>query len=800
MNIVDSQLAEMLSERILILDGAMGTMLQTLGLEEDDFRGLPFKGHAVSLKGCNDLLCLTKADVILDVHRAYLSAGADIIETNSFNANSISMADYALEGSVRSLNLAAAKLAKTAAAEFSVQNPAKPRKVAGVLGPTNKTASISPDVNNPAARSVDFDMLAACYSEAAEALMDGGVDALLLETVFDTLNCKAALYAIEELFELKGRRLPVMVSMTVPDASGRTLSGQTVEAFWISVSHASLMSVGLNCALGVDEIRPHLHSLSEIATTFVSCHPNAGLPNAFGGYDQTPDHMASAIRKLAMEGMLNIVGGCCGTTPDHISAITGALSGVAPRRPKERKHFCFLSGLEPFVIKPDSVFVNIGERTNVSGSRRFATLIKEGKHEEALTVARQQIANGAQIIDINMDEGMLDSVAAMKTFLNHAAADPDIAKVPFMIDSSKWEVIEAGLKCVQGKSIINSISLKEGEEQFLRKASLARRYGAAIVVMAFDEHGQADTFTRKIEICERSYSLLVEGIGFPTEDLILDPNIFAVATGLEEHNNYAVDFIEATRRIKSFFPNCWVSGGVSNLSFSFRGNDVVREALHSVFLYHAVKAGMTMGIVNAGQLAIYEEIQPELLRRAEDVVLNLRPDATERLVELAETLKGTAKEKKVEDVAWRARPVLERITHSLVKGVADFIEEDIEEARAAAADPVNLIEGPLMDGMGHVGELFGEGKMFLPQVVKSARVMKKAVEKLVPYIEAAQKEKGSIQRRSGKILMATVKGDVHDIGKNIVAVVLRLQQLRGCRSGGDGVLPGDNGRHPAGKP
>ncbi len=754
----------------MVLDGAMGTMLQSYNLEETDFRGDQFRDHPVDLKGNNDLLSLTRPDVIAAIHRAYFAAGADIVETNTFGATSISQSDYRTENSVWEMNVAAAKIARKVADEFTRREPDKPRFVCGILGPTNRTASLSPDVNNPSLRNVTFDDLKATYSEQARALLAGGVDMLMVETVFDTLNCKAALFAIQTVLREEAVEIPVLVSGTISDASGRTLSGQTVEAFWISISHADLFSVGLNCALGADELRPHVEELSRIANTFVSVHPNAGLPNAFGEYEDTPENMARIIGEFAERGYVNIVGGCCGTTPAHITAIAEAVENLPPRKIPDIEPATRLSGLEGLTIRPDSLFVNIGERTNVAGSARFRRLIIEEKYEEALGVARQQIEDGAQIIDINMDEGLLDSERAMEHFLRLVATEPSISRVPLMIDSSNWSVIETGLKNMQGKGIVNSISLKEGVEEFVARARLARRYGAAVIVMAFDEHGQADTYERKIEVCRRGYAILTEQVGFPPEDIIFDPNIFAVATGMEEHDNYAIAFIEACRTIKRLFPGCLVSGGVSNLSFSFRGNNTVREAMHSVFLYHAIQAGMDMGIVNAGQLVVYDDI-PNVLREAvEDVLFNRKPDATERLVELAEQYKGAKKRRRV-DQNWRKLPVEKRLVHALVEGITEYIEDDVEEARKKARKSIDIIEGPLMEGMNRVGDLFGAGKMFLPQVVKSARVMKKAVSVLTPFIEEENQGR-DIHRTNGKILLATVKGDVHDIGKNIVSVIL----------------------------
>ena len=769
-----SLLHAQLKQRILILDGAMGTMIQTYKLTEADYRGARFAGYGSDLKGNNDLLVLTQPQIIREIHSAYLEAGADILETNTFNATSIAMADYHMEGLVYEINLAAAKLARDAADEYEAKDPARPRFVAGVLGPTNRTASISPEVNDPGFRNVTFDQLVAAYTQAIAGLVNGGCDILMVETIFDTLNAKAALFAIEQYFDSHQIQLPVMISGTITDLSGRLLSGQTAEAFWNSVSHVKPLAIGLNCALGAKDLRQYVEELSNIADVHVSAHPNAGLPNPLSetGYDETPEAIAADLREWAASGLLNIVGGCCGTTPPHIKAIAAAVQGLPPRVIPEIEKKLRLSGLEALNIGEDSLFVNVGERANVTGSKMFARLIINGEYDKALEVAKAQVENGAQIIDINMDEAMLDSEAAMVKFLHLIASEPDIAKVPVMIDSSKWSVIEAGLKCVQGKSIVNSISMKEGEAEFIERAKLCRRYGAAAVVMAFDEHGQADTQARKIEICARSYKLLTEQVGFPAEDIIFDPNIFAVATGIEEHNNYAVDFIEATRIIKQQLPYAKISGGVSNVSFSFRGNEPVREAIHTAFLYHAIKAGMDMGIVNAGQLGVYEEIPKDLLERVEDVLLNRRPDATERLVEFAESFKGVAKSQ-VEDLAWRDVPVGQRLAHAMVRGITTYIVEDTEEARQQAERPIHVIEGPLMDGMNIVGDLFGAGKMFLPQVVKSARVMKLAVAHLVPYIEAEKAATGQAAQAKGKIIMATVKGDVHDIGKNIVGVVLQ---------------------------
>ncbi|MCL5424154.1 MAG: methionine synthase [Gammaproteobacteria bacterium] len=763
-------LTQRLAERILILDGGMGTMLQNAQLSEEDFRGERFSDWPSDLKGNNDLLALTCPDVVARIHRAYLEAGADIIETNTFNSTQLSQSDYGMEALVVELNRESARLARevcdAVAAETGV-----PRYVAGVLGPTSRTASLSPDVNDPAKRNVTFDELRENYYEAAEALIAGGADLIMIETIFDTLNAKAAIYALEELFDDRGERLPVMISGTITDASGRTLSGQTTEAFWNSIRHAQPLSVGLNCALGAEELRPYLEELSTKADTFVSAHPNAGLPNEFGEYDQTPEEMSEIVSEFAASGLVNIIGGCCGSTPEHIRAIADSVRDMAPRVIPERSRACRLSGLEPFNIEADSLFVNVGERTNVTGSARFKRLIVEEDFTTALEVALEQVESGAQVIDINMDEGMLESKEAMVRFLNLIAGEPDIARVPIMIDSSKWDIIEAGLKCVQGKAVVNSISLKEGEAAFREQATKCRRYGAAIVVMAFDEDGQADTFARKTEICQRAYRLLVDEIGFPAEDIIFDPNIFAIATGIEEHNNYAVDFIEATQWIRDNLPHAMISGGVSNVSFSFRGNNPVREAIHSAFLYHAIRAGLSMGIVNAGQLAVYDDLPAELRDAVEDVVLNRRSDGTERLLDIADKFKGDGSgAPKKEDLEWRSWPVNKRIEHALVKGITVYIEDDTEEARAQAERPIEVIEGPLMDGMNVVGDLFGDGKMFLPQVVKSARVMKQAVAYLIPYIEA---EKSEETKAKGKIVMATVKGDVHDIGKNIVGVVLQ---------------------------
>jgi len=764
-----ARLPQLLAERILLLDGAMGTMLQTYRLGEADYRGVRFAEWPRDLKGNNDLLVITQAEIVGTIHAQYLEAGADILETNTFNANAISMADYGMEALSYELNVAGASLARRIADDFEARDPSRPRYVAGVLGPTNRTASLSPEVENPGARNVTFDQLVTAYYESTRGLVDGGADLLMVETIFDTLNAKAALFAIEQYFDDMDMRLPVLISGTITDASGRTLSGQTAEAFWTSMAHVKPLSIGLNCALGATQLRGYVQELSRIADTMVSAHPNAGLPNDIGGYDETPETMAAHIAEWAKSGLLNIVGGCCGTTPAHIKAIAEAVNGVVPRRIPDVAPLLRLAGLEPMVVGPDTNFVNVGERTNVTGSARFAKLILNGDYNEALVVARQQVESGAQIIDVNMDEGLLDAVHAMTTFLNLVAAEPDIARVPIMVDSSKWNVIEAGLKCLQGKGVVNSISLKEGEVEFLRQATLVRRYGAAVIVMAFDEQGQADSAERKVAICTRAYTLLTERVGFPPQDIIFDPNIFAIGTGIEEHSGYAVAYFEATREIKRTLPHAKISGGVSNMSFSFRGNNPLREAMHAVFLYHAIRAGMDMGIVNAGQLVPYEDIPADLRERVEDVVLNRRADSTERLLEVADGLKGMVA-KAVEDLAWRSRPVDERLTHALVHGIDAFVVEDTEAARLEATQPIDVIEGPLMRGMNVVGDLFGEGKLFLPQVVKSARVMKKAVAHLIPYIEAA---KTANSKAAGRVLMATVKGDVHDIGKNIVGVVLQ---------------------------
>lgn len=763
-------LQDALKNRILLLDGAMGTMIQAHKFEEADFRGERFADWESDLKGNNDLLSLTQPDAILDIHRDYLAAGANVIETNTFNANAVSMADYGMESLCAELNKASAKLARQAVDDAMQADPATPRFVAGVVGPTNRTASISPDVNDPAFRNIDFEQLDACYFEAAVALIEGGVDILMIETVFDTLNAKAAIYAILRAFDECKIELPIMISGTITDASGRTLTGQTVEAFWNSVRHARPVSIGFNCALGPQELRAHIEEISNIADVYISAHPNAGLPNAFGGYDETPKQMVAEMQSWIDAGWLNLVGGCCGTTPEHIEAFVSMVEGHTPRVIPELPKACRLSGLEACNIDEDSLFVNVGERTNVTGSAVFLRLIKNNDFESALSVARQQVDNGAQIIDVNMDEGLLESSEVMQRFLRLIASEPDICRVPVMIDSSKWSIIEAGLKCLQGKCVINSISLKEGEEPFLEQARLAMRYGAAVVIMAFDEDGQADTIERKVSICQRAYNLLVTELDFARHDIIFDPNIFAIATGIEEHNDYGIAFIEATRQIKDLLPGAMVSGGVSNVSFSFRGNNPVREAIHAVFLYHAIQAGMDMGIVNAGQLAIVEEIPAELRAAVEDVVLNRDADATEKLLAIAEKYRGDGQQVTEQTQEWRQATVNERLMHSLVKGIDEFINEDVEEARLAAERPLDVIEGPLMDGMNRVGDLFGAGKMFLPQVVKSARVMKKAVAWLLPHMEAAQDGKAE---SAGRVLMATVKGDVHDIGKNIVGVVLQ---------------------------
>jgi 5-methyltetrahydrofolate--homocysteine methyltransferase len=767
-----ADLQTLLTERIVVLDGAMGTLIQRERLSEEQFRGQRFAGWPRELRGNNDLLVLTQPDLVRRLHRDYLAAGVDIVETNTFNSTAISLADYGMEALAYELNQAAAQLARDTVDGWLKRERSRPRFVAGAIGPTTKTASISPDVNDPGFRNVTFDALAAAYGEAVRGLIDGGVDLLLVETIFDTLNAKAALFAVETEFERRGARLPLIVSGTITDASGRTLSGQTAEAFYNSIRHARPLAVGLNCALGAKELRQYVDELSQVAEVPLSCYPNAGLPNAFGEYDDTPQSMAREMGGWAREGLLNLAGGCCGTTPEHIRAIAAAVEGVAPRRVPPSAPELRLSGLEPLNVGEDSLFVNVGERTNVTGSKAFARLVLAGNYAEALSVARQQVENGAQVIDVNMDEAMLDSEKAMVTFLNLAASEPDISRVPVMVDSSKWSVIEAGLKCLQGKGIVNSISLKEGEAEFLRQARLARKYGAAVVVMAFDEQGQADTLERRTAVCSRAYRLLTEQAGFSPQDIIFDPNIFAVGTGLEEHARYGIDYIEAVRWIRANLPQVKTSGGVSNLSFSFRGNDAVREAMHTAFLYHAVRAGMTMGIVNAGQLGVYERIEPQLRERVEDVILARRPDATERLIEFAAGVKAGGRAAKADD-AWRSATVEQRLAHALVNGITSHVIEDTEEARRKYARPIEVIEGPLMDGMNVVGDLFGAGKMFLPQVVKSARVMKQAVAHLVPHIEAEKARTGEAGRSKGKLVIATVKGDVHDIGKNIVAVVLQ---------------------------
>ena len=770
-----SKFRALLKQRIIILDCAMGTMIQRYGLGEEDYRGERFKNYPRELKGNNDLLSITQPQIIQDIHNAVLEVGADMIETNTFNSTSISQADYGMEDLVYELNYESARIAREAADGYTEKTPDKPRFVVGALGPTNRTASLSPDVNNPAFRNVTFDELKEAYKEAAKGLVDGGVDLLLIETIFDTLNAKAAIFAIKEYLEQENLDIPIMISGTITDASGRTLSGQVTEAFWNSVRHAAPISVGLNCALGSSELRQYIEEISGIADTHVSAYPNAGLPNEFGEYDETPEHMAAEIGEWAENGWLNIVGGCCGTTPEHIKAIADAVSGNPPREVTEIPRKLRLSGLEATNIGPDSLFVNVGERTNVTGSRRFKDLILSGDYETALEVAQQQVENGAQMIDVNMDEGMLEGEEAMVNFLNLVASEPDISRVPVMIDSSKWSIVEAGLKCVQGKPIVNSISMKEGEEEFVRQARLLKKYGAAVIVMAFDEEGQADTKERKVEICARAYRILTERVGFPPEDIVFDPNVFAIATGIEEHNNYGVDYIEAVREISRTLPHAKTSGGISNVSFSFRGNDPVREAIHAVFLYHAINAGLTMGIVNAGQLAVYDEIDEELREAVEDVVLNRRPDATERLLELAEKYRDREDgDTQTEAQEWRTWPVEKRLEHALVKGIAEYVVEDTEEARQQYDSPVEVIEGPLMDGMDVVGDLFGSGRMFLPQVVKSARVMKRAVAYLVPFIE---EEKTEPSKPKGTVVMATVKGDVHDIGKNIVGVILQCNNF-----------------------
>jgi 5-methyltetrahydrofolate--homocysteine methyltransferase len=769
-------LSRALRERILVMDGAMGTMIQRHGLDEAGFRGTRFADWAQDVRGNSDLLSLSQPDIVRAIHREYLAVGADIVETNTFNAQRISQADYGMQDLSYEMNRESARLARLECDAATEHTPDRPRFVAGAMGPTNVTASISPDVNDPGKRNISYDELVAAYLEQGRGLVDGGADLLLVETIFDTLNAKAAIFALETLFEERGRRWPVVVSGTITDASGRTLSGQVTEAFWSSVRHVRPLAVGLNCALGAKEMRPYVAELSRLADSFVSCYPNAGLPNEFGEYDEAPEETAGVLEEFAASGLVNLLGGCCGTTPDHIAAIATAVKGKEPRTRVETGPGCRLAGLEPVTITDESLFVNVGERTNITGSARFRKLIEADDYDAALSVARQQVESGAQVIDVNMDEGMIDGVAAMDRFVKLIASEPDISRVPVMVDSSKWDVIQAGLKCIQGKPIVNSISMKEGEEAFVEQARLCRKYGAAVVVMAFDEDGQADTLERRTAVCRRAYRILTEQVGFDPHDIIFDPNIFAVGTGIEEHANYGVDFIEATRWIKQNLPGALVSGGVSNVSFSFRGNNRVREAIHAVFLYHAIRAGMDMGIVNAGALGVYDEIDPELREAIEDVVLNRRPDSTERLLEIAPRYAGAGDRADASDDTWRELPVEERITHALVKGIDDFAEADAEELRqqiaARGGRPIEVIEGPLMDGMGVVGDLFGAGKMFLPQVVKSARVMKKAVAYLIPFIEA-EKQPGDAARKKGTIVMATVKGDVHDIGKNIVGVVLQ---------------------------
>jgi 5-methyltetrahydrofolate--homocysteine methyltransferase len=770
---VRSAFTEALKQRILVLDGAMGTMIQALKLDEEGFRGARFDAWNREVRGNNDLLNLSRPDAVRDIHLAYFRAGADIVSTNTFSSTTIAQADYGMERIAYELNQAGAKLAREAAA-VAEKEDGRRRFVAAALGPTNRTASISPDVANPGFRAITFDELRAAYSEQARGLIDGGADLLLIETIFDTLNAKAAIYAISELCDEFGRDIPIMISGTITDRSGRLLSGQTPEAFWNSVRHANPVTIGLNCALGAKEMRAHVAEIGHVADTFVCAYPNAGLPNEFGYYDESPEFMAELLGEFAEAGLVNVVGGCCGTTPEHIAAIAKAVAGKKPRAIPDVPRQLRLSGLESFTLTPEIPFVNVGERTNVTGSAKFRKLITTSDYASALSIARDQVENGAQVIDVNMDEGLLDSEEAMKTFLNLIAAEPDIARVPVMVDSSKFSVIEAGLKCLQGKPVVNSISMKEGEDAFIEHARIVRRHGAAVVVMAFDEKGQADTLERKTTICKRAYDILVNKVGFRPEDIIFDPNIFAIATGMEEHNNYGVDFIEATRWIRQNLPHVHISGGVSNLSFSFRGNERVREAMHSVFLYHAIQAGMDMGIVNAGQMAVYDDLDSELREACEDVVLNRRADSSERLLALAEKFRGKGQEARQVDLAWRERPVEKRLAHALVHGITDFVEADTEEARQRAKRPLDVIEGPLMDGMNVVGDLFGSGKMFLPQVVKSARVMKQAVAYLMPYMEKEKEEQGiTASNSNGKIVMATVKGDVHDIGKNIVGVVLQ---------------------------
>jgi 5-methyltetrahydrofolate--homocysteine methyltransferase len=760
---------DLLSKRILIMDGAMGTMIQGYKLTEKDFRGKRFADHPHDLKGNNDLLSLSRPDVIEEIHKDFLEAGADLIETNTFNANGLSQQDYQLTDAVYDMNLASAEIARRATDIITKKDPAKPRFVIGTLGPTNQTASISPDINRPEYRKVTFDDVVTGYYDQARGLVDGDVDFLMVETIFDTLNAKAALFAIDKYFSETGKKIPVMLSVTIVDASGRTLSGQTLEGFWVSVSSYELFSVGVNCALGAKEMRPFVEELSRLAPHYVSIYPNAGLPNEFGEYDDSPEYMAEVLSDIAKSGFVNMVGGCCGTVPAHVSAIAAAVEGLSPRDIPDVHSFPAFSGLEPFTVRPETNFINVGERCNISGSARFRNMILEENYEEAVRVARTQVENGAQVLDINMDEGLLDSEKAIVNFLNLIGSEPDIARVPVMVDSSKWSIIEAGLKCLQGKSIVNSISLKEGESVFKEHAFLAKRYGASVIVMAFDEEGQAESVERRVDICRRAYKILTEEVGFNAHDIIFDPNIFAVGTGIDEHKNYAINYIEATRQIKAILPGVLVSGGVSNISFSFRGNNAIREAMHSAFLYHAIQAGMDLGIVNAGQIVVYEDIEDDLRTRVEDIIFNRKDDATERLLDIANEVIQKVKDKK-ENLSWREDPVEERLRYSLVNGISDFIEEDTEEARKSSKEPIDVIEGPLMDGMNVVGDLFGSGKMFLPQVVKSARVMKKAVAYLIPYIEAQKGESGI--NSNGKILLATVKGDVHDIGKNIVGVVL----------------------------
>ena len=771
------RLREAMSRRILVMDGAMGTMIQERGLEEADFHGQRYRDHDRPLGGCSDVLSVTRPDVIRDIHRAFLAAGADIVETNSFTGTSVSLEDYGLAGEVHAINLAAARVAREAVDDFMTSHPGRPRFVAGSLGPTTKTASLSPDVNDPGARAVTFDDLAVAFYDQARALLEGGVDILIAETHIDTLNMKAALWAIARLFDEGGRRVPVIASVTIPDRSGRTLSGQTLEAFYNSIAHNDLFAVSINCALGADDMRPYVEELSRLTALPTLCYPNAGLPNEFGQYDDTPEHMSRLLGDFARSGWLNLVGGCCGTRPEHIAAIAAAVEGVKPRTPSTPSRHTRLSGLEPLTITPESNFILIGERTNITGSRKFRRLVLDGDYDQAIEVARQQVEGGANILDVCMDEGMLDGEVAMKRFLNLVAAEPDIARIPVMVDSSRFSILETGLRCLQGKGVANSISLKEGEEEFIRQARIVRRLGAAVVVMAFDEEGQATTVERRVEISKRAFAILTEQVGFPPEDIIFDPNILTVATGIEEHNSYAVAFIEAVRRLKQEMPLSKVSGGVSNISFSFRGNDGVREAMHSAFLYHAIHAGLDMAIVNAGQLAVYEEIDPELREKVEDVLLDRRPDATERLIELAAQFQRGARAV-VDEQAWRKEPLAERLSHALRNGIADYIDEDIAEALTVYPKPLDIIEGPLMDGMNIVGELFGDGKMFLPQVVKSARVMKKAVAILEPLMERERADQGLAGQAKGTMVIATVKGDVHDIGKNIVGVVLRCNGYR----------------------